>query len=270
MTQWAYDNPFAGRMTRWVRILLYTCIAMFVVQAMAHTMGLYQLDQALGLSLTGVRTGKIWQFVTYMFLHGSVLHLVLNMIGLYFIGPELERSLGSARFLTLYFISGLLGGVGWLILMYPFQGICIGASGAIFGLLGAFAALFPHRQITLLVFFVLPVTMKAWVLALVLGLMQLLMMISPDHGGIAYAAHLAGGLAGYIYGMTQNRRFPLRMPVKFVWKGKGGGSTTPRPGDDRAEIDRILDKIAEQGIHTLTPKERNILENASRNRGRNR
>ena len=83
----------------------------------------------------------LWQLITYMFLHSGFWHIVLNMLGLFFFGPETERTLGTRRFAALYLVSGIIGGLGWLLLMGSQVGLCLGASGAIFGVLGAFAAL---------------------------------------------------------------------------------------------------------------------------------
>lgn len=260
-------NSVMGRLTPWTAGILVSCIGIFLVQILFQINGSYLFERVFGLSLTGIRDGMVWQLFTYMFLHGSAFHLFVNMLVLFFLGPELEYVLGGRRFPIVFFLSGILGGVGWLLISYPFEGVCIGASGAIFGLIGIFAALFPQRDVTLLVFFVLPVTMKAWVLAVGLGLLQLFMIISPDGGGVAYAAHLAGGIAGYVYGLTQTRGHEgvLRHAVSWVER-KSRKRREQTENLNRAEVDRILDKIANEGIHTLTSRERDLLEKASRNR----
>lgn len=236
----------------------------FVVQYVFHTvLRTPWFEMTFGLSVAGIKTGHLWQVVTYMFLHGSLLHILLNGIALFFFGPELERFMGRTRYLTLFLLGGILGGLGWLVITYPTEGLCIGMSGAIFGLLGAFAALFPHREVVLLLFFVIPVRMKAWVMVAGLGAVQLLMMLNPNLGGIAYAAHLAGGLAGYLYAVTlmaNPPRWARGVKVRFRSGGEASASAAP----SQAEINRILDKIADQGIHTLTPRERETLRRAGR------
>lgn len=270
---WGNESGLETAGMRWTpltRTLLIAMGAVFVVQALFHRAGSPWLELTFGLSVTGMKFGHLWQLVTYMFLHGNLLHLLLNGLALFFFGPELERFLGRTRFLTLFFLAGILGGVGWLALTFPSEGLCIGMSGAIFGLLGAFAALFPHREVVLLVFFVLPVRMKAWVMVAGLGAIQLLMMLNPSHGGIAYAAHLAGGLAGYLYGKSLLSAPPtwVRFLTSIIRIRRRGGSS-PSPGSPSAtvspaEINRILDKIADQGIHTLTAREREILGRAGK------
>lgn len=252
-----------GYLTRSVKAILLLCIGVFLVQILLYLLpgGLeYRLLRWLGLSVEGVTHGWWWQFLTYAMLHGSFVHLLLNMLGLFFLGPELERAMGTKSFTTMFVFCAVLGGIGWFSLTYPYDGVCVGASGGVFGLIGAFAGLFPHRQLTLLVFFVLPVTMPAWLLAVLFGLMQLAYLLNPGPSGIAYAAHLAGGLAGYIFvkmlyrqGRGWTVRSALHRPAIFKDAG---------PSPD--EVNAILDKISSKGIHSLTPRERSILQKAGR------
>ncbi len=272
-----------GALTPAVRYLLIATGAAFILQ-LADNAWFIPL---FSLSPEGFQRLFLWQLVTYMFLHGGFWHLLLNMLGLFFFGPETERATGSGRFLALYFISGIIGGLGWLLLTGHQPATCVGASGAVFGILGAFAALFPERPITLLVFFILPVTMRARTMALGLGLFTLLAMISQP-GQIAYAAHLAGGLAGYGYiqlifnrGGSQALRNPrqwldgARRAIndwRWRWQRRkfkvlsspadlaDGGAPTP------AEVDAILDKVSRWGLDRLSRREREILDRASRQR----
>jgi membrane associated rhomboid family serine protease len=243
-------------MTRAVRALMIATVVAFLVQMLVDPLTHNAFTRLFGLSIPGLKHGYVWQLVTYLFVHGGIWHILLNMLGLYFMGPETERAIGSRHFLILYFLSGILGGVGWLFISDAPWAVCIGASGALFGVIGAYAALFPHQPVTLLVFFVLPVTMKAWVLALSLGAVELAFLLNSQQQGIAYAAHLAGGVAGYFYALA-------------LFRGFGGFSRTwrtwrHRPSVSEVEIDRILDKVAREGIHSLSHKERAALEKASR------
>jgi hypothetical protein len=120
--------------------------------------------------------------------------------------------------------------------------------------------LFPNRQITLLIFFVLPITMPAWLMAALFGLLQLAYLINPGPSGIAYAAHLAGGIAGYLFARVMYRGYEGRY-TGFNFKGfQRSAHDVPT----RQEIDVILDKISREGIHTLTSRERAILQKAGR------
>lgn len=249
----------AVRPTPVVRTLLIANVLVFAVQILLDglTRGAFTREW-FGLNIEAVlRHGRYWQFITYMFLHGNLWHLLLNMLVLYFMGPETERGMGSAHFAALYLVSGILGGLGWFLISYPGPP-CVGASGAVFGILGAFATLYPRRPVTLLVFFVLPVTMAAWVLVTGLALIELASLVLGQGGHIAYAVHVGGVLVGAIYAA-----------VVFRWGGREFRFRRPRmrvlPGGRSAgEIDRILDKIAEHGMASLTRAEREELENASR------
>lgn len=258
LKRWASNYEFSfGRVTPAVRFLLTATIAMYFVQSFINPLF---LQTHFALSMNGLRDGKLWQIVSYMFLHGPWFHLLLNMALLFMMGPETERAMGRAQFLIMYFLSGILGGVGWLIISagaMPYA-TCIGASGAIFGIIGAFAALFPHRYITLLLFFVIPVTMKAWVMATLLGGLELVFLITQPEifGGVANAAHLGGGLAGFVYARTVFGRGGIGQDPHTV------ESFSP---DDGAAIDRILDKIDQEGMQSLTRDERDILHRKSRN-----
>lgn len=261
LKRWASNYELSvGRMTPVVAVLLTLNIAIFLGQAKLFDS--YLILSEYALSVNGLREFKLWQIVTYMFLHGSTLHLTVNMVLLFMIGPETERAMGRIQFSIMYFLSGILGGVGWLIISAggtP-HATCVGASGAIFGIIGAFAALFPQRYVTLLLFFVIPITMKAWVMAALMGALELALLITHPKlfGGVANAAHLGGGLAGFIYART-------------VF-GPGGIGRSPDREDsagavsrgDRGKLERILDKIDQQGMHSLTPAERRQLREQHR------
>ncbi len=269
---------FAHSLGGAVRVLLIVNIVVFIVNGLvdmalpAAVPGqITWFGETFGLSRQTVLP-KIWQVVTYMFLHGSFMHLLFNMLILYFMGSEVERELGTRNFLIVYFVSGVLGGLGWLVLAEPHQ-VCIGASGAIFGLMGAFVALFPNRYITVLLFFILPITMRAWVLVSILATLDFLgMTLGFGRSGIAHAAHLGGLVAGYAFAYTAFRQgFPRIRMVRDVPENRAGLRVLHR--DDAspvsaAEVDRILDKIANQGMQSLTRQERAVLEKASEQRQR--
>ncbi|HMO03022.1 MAG TPA: rhomboid family intramembrane serine protease [Kiritimatiellia bacterium] len=252
----------AGQLTRGVALLLGACGGVFALQVILPTAMENEFVRLFGLSVDGIKQGWWWQVMTYGLLHGNLLHILLNMLGLYFLGPELERHMGFPAFLVMFGCCVVLGGLGWLAMMYPTEGVCVGASGGIFGLIGAFAGFFPRRQITLLVFFVLPVTMPAWLMGALFGLVQLAYLFDPGPSGIAYAAHLAGGIAGYVFARLAMRpRTAMRYDVQ-----RRSMFAADSPSSE--EIDRILDKISREGIHTLTPRERDQLQRAGkRSRG---
>jgi membrane associated rhomboid family serine protease len=259
-----YDEP--PRMAPCTLGLILLTVGIYLVQMLFRSAGVDGFTDLLGLSVGGLMRGHFWLPLSYLFLHGSPMHLLMNMLMLYILGSEVERSLGRLHFLILYFVSGILGGLGWALLIWPYGEVCVGASGAIFGLLGAFAALYPQREVTLLVFFVFPITMRAWVLAVVLAVVQLLIMMSPYAGGVAYSAHLAGGLAGLVYVLTLFRQDVVRSWWRRVQANRDSFQTGRRAtarARQRVEMDALLDKVAQQGLHSLTPSERRQLEKAS-------
>ncbi len=265
---------FAQPLTPAVRVLLIANLSVFIVRLLVqgHTPGAF--DILFGLSEDLYRNGFFWQLFTYMFLHAGLLHILFNMLILYFLGTEIERTVGSRNFLSIYFVSGVLGGLGWLLLTSDPSIPCIGASGAVFGLLGAYVALFPQRHITVLIFFILPVTLKAWMLAVILAGIEFLLMTARVEDQIAHSAHLAGLLAGYVFAFVVFRKggFPKRgLRVRIVRDKNAPGLKVLRREDavgsvSPEDIDRILDKIANEGMSSLSNRERALLERASTER----
>lgn len=249
-----------GGMTPVVRTLLIVNIIVFVLQVVFGN----TFTMLFGLSNTAIAQGFIWQIFTYMFLHstGYFLHLVANMLGLYLLGPEVERGMGSRHFLIMYFISGILGGVGWLALSGG--GICIGASGAIMGMVASFAALYPRRRLAFILLPMYPV--KAWIIALIFGGLELFLYLSRPDSSIAHTVHLAGGVAGCFYTLAVFRPQVLHAKwlAKWLRHHPGTGRKPPGPREmTPAELDRILDKISKHGMSALNKRERDMLESAS-------
>jgi membrane associated rhomboid family serine protease len=156
----------------------------------------------LGLQPSAViHSFSVWQLATYMFLHGGVFHIVFNMLALWMFGAELERTWGTRYFLKFYFVTGIGAGVLTVLFsLLPFefarqlqQVHVIGASGAIYGLLLAYAIYFPERPILLIVFWV-----PARLCVTILGAIAVFASLS-EAGGVANATHLGGLLVGYLY-----------------------------------------------------------------------
>lgn len=162
-------------------------------------------DAILGLSSRGMAQGMVWQLVTYQFVHGGLMHLIVNMAGLWFTGPVLENIFGPWRFVRLYLAAGVLGGLMQLILS-PGPTL-VGASGSVCGLVAAYSALFPEMEITALLFFVIPVRMKAKWLGIGVVATSLFFLITGIMGNIGNAAHIGGALVGYAYVRYLNSRF---------------------------------------------------------------
>jgi membrane associated rhomboid family serine protease len=171
------------------------------------------LNDAFGLQpLLVVRQLWVWQLGTYMFLHGGVFHILFNMLALWMFGTELERIWGTRYFLKFYFVTGI--GAGILTVLFsllPFSASqqlygsnVIGASGAIYGLLLAYALYFPDRPIY--AYLVFPIPAKYFVL--IMGVLAFYASVSGANGGVANATHLGGLLVAYLY-LKSARMNPL-------------------------------------------------------------
>jgi len=172
-----------------------------------------ELTGLLGLEPSYVvRKLWVWQLGTYMFLHGGMFHILFNMLALWMFGAELERIWGTPYFLKFYFVTGI--GAGILTVLFSllqfgvsqqlYGSIVIGASGAIYGLLLAYALYFPNRPIYM--YFVFPIPAKIFVL--IMGAIAFYASFSGAGGGIANATHLSGLLVAYLY-LNSARMDPL-------------------------------------------------------------
>ncbi len=227
-----------------------------------------------------------WQLVTYLFMHGGLFHLFFNMFILWMFGMELENMWGSKKFLTFYLLCGAGAGLIHLFISPIFSGMAptIGASGAVYGVLLAFAMMFPDRMIFL--YFLFPVKAKYFVGFLII--LGLFMGISGTRDGIAHFAHLGGAFIAFLYIMADRDRIPVkRWLSNFKRKQSSGDLRYHRggiqdakyydikedkqtrkqmkedPGVDQDRIDAILDKISKSGYQNLTEEEKRILFEAS-------
>ncbi len=260
--------------------LLIVNAAVWVVQLLAsHSLnGLEIQDRYFALSLDGLKHGFVWQLLTFQFMHSTSrwTHILFNSLAIFFFGRPVEAALGRRHFLTLYLSSGVLGGLVQMLFAYwipSFDGPVVGASAGAYGLVAAFAILHWTERFTLLIYF-FPVSMTGkWLLAVSLGL-AFLGMLFPN-SGIANAAHLGGILTGafyvrlFIQGEWTRWKLPRELVVKRAGKGALWRSAAGKPGEDlptdeflSSEVDPILEKISAHGIHSLTARERDILEKA--------
>jgi membrane associated rhomboid family serine protease len=176
-------------------ILIGINAALFLTEEIFRMFFDSSLFPIMALSLEGVGEGGWWQFLTHAFLHGNLFHLIVNMVALWFAGPILEELLGSGRYLVLYLVAALAGGI--LQTYSSSQSIdLVGASGAVCGLLTGFATLLPRLEITALIFFIIPVRMKAATLGWLVVIVSALFWFLRVEPGIGHLAHLGGALAG--------------------------------------------------------------------------
>lgn len=234
---------------------------------------------------TAVRRVEVWRLIGFQFLHVGLLHLLFNMVALYFFGPIVERHLGRKRYLAFYLLCGICGALlylllnltGYVVTLYTNQPIAIpgllfnswatplmGASAGVFGVLIAGAYLVPNA--TVLFFFVLPMRLATFAYALLALSVINLIMGNPNAGG--EAGHLGGALAGFYLIRRPHRLHGFfdflgwADPTSHHYRRRGDRGSRPATAG-REQIDRILAKISSSGLHSLTEKEKRILREAS-------
>lgn len=220
---------------------------------------------------TSIREGRVWEFVTFQFLHGSVGHLLMNSIGLYFFGPVMERVWGRARFLCYYLACGVGAAMCFYLLatlgVLPEgseQANLVGASGGIYGLAMAVAVLAPHAIVQLLF---PPITLSMRQLALGMVTVAVVIIVfqwGKNVGG--EAGHLGGALVGFVlakrgavFGFSVRKK--PRGPRRDI-----EAKIRPRTVIDlraESEVDAILDKISREGFQSLSDEERDLLHRAA-------
>lgn len=249
-------------MTPWVRRLLVANVVVFFL-----TMTFPHLIPRLAFVPLRVlhQPWTAWTIVTYMFVHAGIWHILFNMLALFFFGPRLEARLGSGHFIGLYGVSGLVAAAvsaGFS----PGAGV-IGASGAVFGVLLAYARYWPRDLIY--IWGVLPVEAR-WLVIAMAGL-SLWFGFSGTASGVAHFAHLGGFAGGWLYLKWVESRSPARQ-----WKKKvQPPQEKPRDADlarwraidrdrihpvNREELDRLMQKVDERGVASLSPDERAFLD----------
>jgi membrane associated rhomboid family serine protease len=188
-----------GRLTPAVRALITANVVMYLLTLVAPS-----LEFRLGLVPALVfERWWIWQPITYMFLHGGLFHLLFNMLALWMFGVELERLWGTRFFARYYFITGIGAAATTMVAsLLPFSfadalygSVTVGASGAIYGLLLAYAMTYPNRPIY--IYLVFPIPAKIFVL--IFGAISFLSSVTDTGGGVAHATHLGGMVVGYLY-----------------------------------------------------------------------
>jgi membrane associated rhomboid family serine protease len=222
-----------------------------------------------------------WTFLSYMFVHAGLLHLVANMLMLYVFGTSVESRMGSRNFILYYLFCGVGAAVFSLLLagLLP-VGAFIGASGAVLGVAVAFACFWPETE---MIVFPLPFPIKARTLVIGLVVIDVIASRVWPNDGVAHIAHVGGALFGFIFFRAQwwlSRRGPAE-PVRSVERVvlvQSGSSEPdrrtpvtplrPRSRNEsdpvKAEVDRVLDKISERGISSLTPAERRFLDEVAK------
>jgi membrane associated rhomboid family serine protease len=193
-----------GGWTPAVKTLIISCVIVFVLQIFDRVAGNPFFTAKFGLRPFDVTQNYyLWQLVTYIFLHGGLMHILFNMLGLFMFGSELELLWGTRQFTKYFFICGIGAALTTMMAGPASPTITIGASGAIYGILLAYGLLFPNRIIYL--YMVIPIPAKWFVV--IIGAITFLSSMSATGGGIAHLAHLGGMLFGFLY-LKGGRLFP--------------------------------------------------------------
>jgi membrane associated rhomboid family serine protease len=250
-----------GRLTRTVKILIIINVSVFIIDTLLDG----KLQALLGLAPEKAILGlQIWQIVTYMFVHGSVFHLLFNMLALWMFGGPVEEAMGSRKFLRYYFLCGL--GAALCVCIFSWHSLSIGASGAIFGILVAFGMLFPEAPV--LVFFIFPMRAKYFVL--LFAAIELFVTLSNTRDSIAHFAHLGGLLTGYLY-LKYHYKLEEMYSVARNYKRVKMHQKESRMKKEQEiqdknlqeRVDMVLDKIRESGLESLSTEEYETLNAAS-------
>jgi membrane associated rhomboid family serine protease len=221
-----YSSPYVssysfgpGPLSYAIKVLIGVNVAVFLLAAFDSSQF---VERAFGLSPRAVVSGQVWQLATYMFLHVGPFHLLFNMLALWMFGTELERMWGTRYFLKFLAVTGIGAAVVTVLFsLLPlsasaalYNATVIGFSGAIYGLLLAFALYFPDRP--LLLYFLFPIPAKYFVM--ILGALEFYSSFAVS-GGVASTAHLGGLVIGYAY-LKTGRVDPLaELKYRYLkWK----------------------------------------------------
>ncbi|MBN1783174.1 rhomboid family intramembrane serine protease [bacterium] len=247
--------------TNTIKQLLIANAAVFILQYILSDRIIYYF--ALTPALVWTRF-YFWQWFTYMFLHGGVMHLGFNMYVLWMFGSDIERMWGSRAFLQYYLITGVGAGIFYSLVRFGSGIPTIGASGAVYAILVAFAVMFPNRQIMMLF---PPVALPARTLVMIFLGIEVFLGVTGSSDGIAHFAHLGGALVGYIY-MKRGIQLPFRdirnrldqwkhhQEIKQKWKRQAELNRL------RRLVDELLDKANDVGIENLSREEQDFLKRA--------
>ncbi len=268
---------FGGPVTQGVKFIMIINGVVFLIQQIAGLISPHWMEYVFGLSHNAFSNElMLWQPFTYMFLHGGWLHIIFNLLALWMFGGELELVWGRKKFVRYYILTGIGAGLfialmNYLVFVrYGSSAVTIGASGAIYAVLLAYAIMWPNREV--LLYFLFPVKIKYLVLAF--GLMEFFGTLSSTAGtggNISHIGHLGGLISGFIL-INISRKSPVSnfsVPQKKLSlferiKKKIRLKRKKNVIDTRIEAKKIIDdtlaKIAKSGMNSLTAEERKKLE----------
>lgn len=275
-----FGVTIGSKWTRVIMILIIVNVTVFIIQLLFSTISSQWGVPTMGMSpetdgvVHHVKLGPdrfttlfwlyqplaigklwLWQFVTYTFLHSvsDPWHIIFNMLVLWMFGSEVEKAMGTRRFLTMYFTAGIFAGI-FGCLFTPNNPI-LGASGAIFAVEIAFAMFYPNATI---IFFVFPI--KAKYLVTIFAGITVFNCLMPTGGNVAHFAHLGGLLYGFLF-----IRYEPRFTNFIISRQNQQKENEYRKEEEvRKVVDALLDKVNRTGMKSLTRRERSYLKNASK------
>jgi membrane associated rhomboid family serine protease len=267
-----------GPLTPVVKKLLIINGVIFIAQLIIGLFYPGAMEQIFGLHHQGfVQELKLWQILTYMFLHGGWFHILFNLLGIWMFAGELEQIWGSSLFIRYYLLCGMGAGLFIALMNYfmytrhQINPVTLGASGAIYAILLAYGWTWPNRQV--LLYFVIPIKVKY--LVIIFGLIEFFGTLSTaagTGGNISHIGHLGGLVSGLIFiliRMKKTEKAETRIKVvndNYISRilKKRRLNKKKKDIDVRIQakqiIDELLEKIARQGMSSLTLKERKDLE----------
>ncbi len=219
----SYVNRYipSNRFPVGLKWLLIVNIAIFVISIFVQRALGPVLDNFALVPSQVVQTFAVWQLVTYMFIHAGFLHILWNMLALWWFGAELERLWGTAKFLRFYFTCGICAALTVVVAAYIFGGIdirTVGSSGAVYGILMGYAVVFPDQ--TILFGFLIPIKSKYFVMIIggIVFLQSYTATVGGQGSGVAVVAHLGGLVAGYLLLRGRRLRSQIREPIVIGYK----------------------------------------------------
>ncbi len=256
-------NYFGPRLfTDAIKLLISINIIIFLLQSISgQERILFQLFGIVPTNTFGQL--MLWQPFTYLFLHGGIWHVLINMFVLWMFGSELETLWGRQEFLKYYFFTGVGSGLVTVLFSLNSPVAVVGASGAIYGILLAYGLIFPNRYVYL--YFFIPVRVKYFVI--VIGALAFFSSLGSSSSGVSHLTHFSGMLIGFGYLKSNVRLDALK---NMVMQQKDGirhriiKKKRRRDDDLRLEVDRMLDRINEVGYDGLSEKEKKFLYEASK------
>ena len=262
---------FGGPITPSVKIIIIVTSIIYMIQTFSNTLTPNLIENTFGLHHIGlIYEFKLWQLISYMFLHGNFFHIFFNMFALWMFGSDLEELFGSRNFLRFYIYSGIGAGICIALMNYyifdnyGYNPVTIGASGAIYALLLSYGMIWPNREV--LLYFLFPIPMKY--LLLIFGGIEFfgtLSMASGTGGNISHIGHLGGLITGFILLKTKfwyrKRLFPNPFDSLFRnYRLLRHKKRIEERIKAKEIIDTLIDKITRYGYGALTPEEKRLLE----------